>query len=40
MGQSPEGDDCNNEGVGEPLLNGPTEFGGGFSISHAMDNKW
>ena len=27
MGQSPEGDDCNNEGVGEPLLNGPTEFG-------------
>ena len=32
MGQSPEGDDCNNEGVGEPLLNGPTEFGG-FSPS-------
>lgn len=27
MGQSPEGDDCNNEGVGKPLLNGPTEFG-------------
>ena len=27
MGQSPEGDDCNNEGIGEPLLNGPTEFG-------------
>lgn len=27
MGQSPEGDDCNNDGVGEPLLNGPTEFG-------------
>lgn len=27
MGQSPEGDDCNNDGTGEPLLNGPTEFG-------------
>ena len=27
MGQSPEGDDCNNIGIGEPLLNGPTEFG-------------
>lgn len=27
MGQSPEGDDCNNSGFGEPLLNGPTEFG-------------
>ena len=27
MGQSPEGDDCNNAGIGEPLLNGPTEFG-------------
>ena len=32
MGQSPEGDDCNNAGIGEPLLNGPTEFGG-FSPS-------
>ncbi|GHU16004.1 hypothetical protein FACS1894163_04570 [Spirochaetia bacterium] len=27
MGQSPEGDDCNNDAIGEPLLNGPTEFG-------------
>ena len=27
MGQSPNGDDCNNDGIGEPLLNGPTEFG-------------
>lgn len=27
MGQSPEGDDCNNEEIGAPLLNGPTEFG-------------
>ncbi len=27
MGQSPEGTSYNNEGKGEPLLNGPTEFG-------------
>ncbi len=27
MGQSPEGDFVNKEGIGEPLLNGPTEFG-------------
>lgn len=27
MGQSPKGEFCNNEGNGEPLLNGPTEFG-------------
>ena len=27
MGQSPDGDDCNNAGCGDPLLNGPTEFG-------------
>lgn len=27
MGQSPEGVDCNNEEIGDPLLNGPTEFG-------------
>lgn len=27
MGQSPSGDTCNNEGIGSPLLNGPTEFG-------------
>lgn len=27
MGQSPDGEDCNNDGIGEPLLNGPTEFG-------------
>jgi len=26
MGQSPTGNDCNNEGIGVPLLNGPTEF--------------
>lgn len=27
MGQSPPGESCNTEGVGLPLLNGPTEFG-------------
>ncbi len=27
MGQSPSGETCNQEGVGTPLLNGPTEFG-------------
>lgn len=26
MGQSPSGEDCNNDNNGEPLLNGPTEF--------------
>src|SRR5574341_1410676 len=28
MGQSPLGETCNQEGIGTPLLNGPTEFGG------------
>ena len=27
MGQSPAGDTCNRSGIGDPLLNGPTEFG-------------
>jgi type I restriction enzyme S subunit len=27
MGQSPKGETCNNDGIGFPLLNGPTEFG-------------
>jgi type I restriction enzyme, S subunit len=27
MGQSPEGETCNEAGAGVPLLNGPTEFG-------------
>jgi len=27
MGQSPKGESCNKDGVGVPLLNGPTEFG-------------
>jgi type I restriction enzyme S subunit len=30
MGQSPEGSTCNEVGVGIPLLNGPTEFGGRY----------
>jgi type I restriction enzyme S subunit len=28
MGQSPSGETCNQDGIGLPLLNGPTEFGG------------
>jgi type I restriction enzyme S subunit len=28
MGQSPTGETCNESGIGVPLLNGPTEFGG------------
>ena len=28
MGQSPSGETCNQDGIGFPLLNGPTEFGG------------
>ena len=28
MGQSPTGETCNENGIGVPLLNGPTEFGG------------
>lgn len=28
MGTSPPGSSCNNSGIGIPLLNGPTEFGG------------
>jgi|GEM_PF-1235352 len=27
MGQSPQGENCNSNGNGKPLLNGPTEFG-------------
>lgn len=27
MGQSPKGETCNPDGIGVPLLNGPTEFG-------------
>ncbi|MBC6403470.1 MAG: restriction endonuclease subunit S, partial [Hyphomonadaceae bacterium] len=27
MGQSPSSETCNRDGIGDPLLNGPTEFG-------------
>ena len=30
MGQSPFGSSCNQNGEGQPLLNGPTEFGSQF----------
>lgn len=30
MGQSPAGETCNQNGIGAPLLNGPTEFGSSF----------
>jgi type I restriction enzyme S subunit len=36
MGQSPEGDKYNNDGVGTPLLNGPTEFG----LRHPKEKQW
>lgn len=41
MGQSPTGDTCNNEGIGTPLLNGPTEFGYRFpnAIQFTSDPK-
>jgi type I restriction enzyme, S subunit len=32
MGQSPAGDTCNENGIGTPLLNGPTEFGSHYPI--------
>jgi len=32
MGQSPPGDTCNTEGLGLPLLNGPTEYGEHYPI--------
>lgn len=33
MGQSPKGEDCNNDPSGTPLLNGPTEFGPRFPVA-------
>ena len=32
MRQSPSGNSCNATGIGMPLLNGPTEFGGHHPI--------
>jgi len=41
MGQSPSGDACNNDKIGAPLLNGPTEFGDHhpFPIQFTTDPK-
>lgn len=36
MGQSPDGDSYNNEGLGIPLLNGPTEF----TEKHPIPKQW
>ncbi len=36
MGQSPKGETCNNNKIGVPLLNGPTEFGS----SHPTAVQW
>lgn len=32
MGQSPLGESCNHQGIGMPLLNGPTEFGQKYPV--------
>ncbi|MHA3183294.1 restriction endonuclease subunit S [Legionella pneumophila] len=32
MGQSPKGEDVNSDGIGYPLLNGPTEFGTRYPV--------
>ena len=39
MGQSPDGSTYNQEGVGIPLLNGPTEFGQRFPTKIQWTNK-
>jgi type I restriction enzyme S subunit len=36
MGQSPEGESYNEDGIGTPLINGPVEFGNYFTIK----SKW
>lgn len=36
MGQSPKGDSYNKEGIGMPLLNGPTEFG----VKYPIEKQW
>jgi type I restriction enzyme S subunit len=36
MGQSPPGETYNSEGLGDPLLNGPTEFG----ELHPVEKQW
>lgn len=41
MGQSPEGITCNEDNIGTPLLNGPTEFGDKYpaAIQYTTDPK-
>ncbi|EOS58932.1 hypothetical protein C812_00101 [Paenibacillus barengoltzii G22] len=41
MGQSPKGEDCNLNGIGIPLLNGPTEFGTSYPtpVQYTTDPK-
>lgn len=39
MGQSPEGESYNKEGIGVPLINGPTEFGETHPITIQWTNK-
>jgi type I restriction enzyme, S subunit len=39
MGQSPLGESYNDEGIGEPLLNGPTEFGSKFPVERQWTTK-
>ncbi len=41
MGQSPTGETCNDDGIGAPLLNGPTEFGNSYPdpVQYTTDPK-
>ena len=39
MGQSPKGDTYNTDGIGEPLINGPAEFGSKHPIPVQWTNK-
>ena len=39
MGQSPKGDSYNTDGIGEPLINGPAEFGPKHPIPVQWTNK-
>lgn len=39
MGQSPKGDSYNTDGIGEPLINGPAEFGSKHPIPVQWTNK-
>lgn len=39
MGQSPSNEECNNNGIGMPLLNGPTEFTDEFPVAVQYTTK-